>query len=833
MIGTSIHHRAILAVYLFLTSGIAMPDSDNRAGIVILATGDVYAVSADAQKRPLSRRSPFFNGDVLHTGDGASAQIRFLDGAVVSLRAATALMVDEFRFTDSGDDDRNFTTLLKGGLRTITGTIGKEDPTKYRVTTPVATIGVRGTHYEAVYENELSVAAWQGSVSITNKAGQLVVGADGQYNFARVSGLDQRPIGTIKPPAILRPATASDQPDTAARSRRTEDAQPASDAQSPAEKPVPNELAQDRRVPTHAAKGSMQFPPTGDAQETHVGPAVPTANNLARPAWDIVVPTTLAGVLRPEPNQIQPFNPTSTTLGCLCLTQAEASSIDRVGLAVISGPGPKALFTGGRASNGNTGSPILTDNGLDPENPDFFVLPPLAILRQGNAALGSAFPVTHGVYPVSWGMWNGTAAAPVRLQDNPNDPTLIKSIASPVFWLTGIPASPLQLGISGVKVWGSPQMFMGSSDSGAITNFFAFAAVNLDSGNLFGRMNLVTAGNSDWDISYSGVVRGSVLDINNTIGTRNGTDPVSGKLAAFFLGPNANAIAGSFNLTATADPALHAEGLFLLDDSPDQRLTTAERSTLDRSGIAIISGPGITFDVSGHASDGSGGAPIFTDNGYAPHQGTQYAVGTPREVLKRGSATILPSPATVNINGNTAYPVSWGAWDGLTSAGISLEVYKDPNSTTPSNVNQFAFWTTFVPTPSTVLAGRSGVLSYNNVVGIIGNGTDGQVTGASAVALNVNFDTGMVNGNLNVNAGSFAWLMNVNGEVIGPTVKFSNVAGDYTGTAAANDAIGKMRGVITGPTGQAVAGGFDLQTTGGGAGVEGVFVVQCANPSTC
>ncbi|MFP5305877.1 MAG: hypothetical protein ACLGI7_08645, partial [Gammaproteobacteria bacterium] len=41
--------------------------------------------------------------------------------------------------------------LLKGGFRAVSGLIGKADPEEYRVSTPVATIGIRGTDYWVIF----------------------------------------------------------------------------------------------------------------------------------------------------------------------------------------------------------------------------------------------------------------------------------------------------------------------------------------------------------------------------------------------------------------------------------------------------------------------------------------------------------------------------------------------------------------------------------------------------------------------------------------------------------------------------------------------------------
>ncbi len=52
--------------------------------------------------------------------------------------------------TETSNTSRAFFRLLKGGFRAVSGLIGKADPNEYLISTPVATIGIRGTDYIVV-----------------------------------------------------------------------------------------------------------------------------------------------------------------------------------------------------------------------------------------------------------------------------------------------------------------------------------------------------------------------------------------------------------------------------------------------------------------------------------------------------------------------------------------------------------------------------------------------------------------------------------------------------------------------------------------------------------
>jgi hypothetical protein len=117
---------------------------------VVLGSGQLVARAANGSERRLQRRSPVHKGETIVTGSNAFVQIRFSDGGLVSLRSGSEFQIDDYKFKGKEDgSEKAIFSLLKGGLRTISGRIGKTNKQNYRMNTPVATIGIRGTHYGA------------------------------------------------------------------------------------------------------------------------------------------------------------------------------------------------------------------------------------------------------------------------------------------------------------------------------------------------------------------------------------------------------------------------------------------------------------------------------------------------------------------------------------------------------------------------------------------------------------------------------------------------------------------------------------------------------------
>lgn len=173
---------------------------------VQFATGQVSATGSDGKVRPLARGAGVAEGETVNTEQGR-AQLQFVDGASVSLQPGTTFRIDEFRFSGKNDgQERGFFSLVRGGLRTITGLIGRDNRSAYRVTTSTATIGIRGTEYLADVTGSLRVAVGGGTIAIENRAGTFIIE---QGQSAYIADQTSRPVITFEKP-ILRPASQAE-----------------------------------------------------------------------------------------------------------------------------------------------------------------------------------------------------------------------------------------------------------------------------------------------------------------------------------------------------------------------------------------------------------------------------------------------------------------------------------------------------------------------------------------------------------------------------------------------------------------------------------------------
>ena len=133
----------LLLPILFALPNLALAD----AGITLVASGAVTATQQGSDGREVKRRTKIFETDLVTTGPDSRAQFRMKDGAMIALTENSEWQVLEYKYQEA-EEDAVAMKLLKGGLRTISGQVGKADHSQYKPDTPFGSICIRGTHYE-------------------------------------------------------------------------------------------------------------------------------------------------------------------------------------------------------------------------------------------------------------------------------------------------------------------------------------------------------------------------------------------------------------------------------------------------------------------------------------------------------------------------------------------------------------------------------------------------------------------------------------------------------------------------------------------------------------
>ena len=140
--------RNLIIIGLLFVTASAFAD-DNR-GRVMYIRGSVTAIDGTTGvPRILRGDSRVRLGEVIETGPKSVVQIVFPDRSMLHVKSDSKIKVEEFNFTRAKpEDDDMVINIFKGGMRSLTGLVGKRNPEKVRYKTPVATIGIRGTVLE-------------------------------------------------------------------------------------------------------------------------------------------------------------------------------------------------------------------------------------------------------------------------------------------------------------------------------------------------------------------------------------------------------------------------------------------------------------------------------------------------------------------------------------------------------------------------------------------------------------------------------------------------------------------------------------------------------------
>lgn len=156
------------------------------AGTVDLSSGAVDVTSAAGSKQPALAGLGLNAGDTIETGGDGELHAVLADGGFLAIRSNTVVKIGAFSAKGEASDE-TWIDLLRGGLRAVTGWIAKSNPRAYRITTPAATIGVRGTDFDVAHIPEGQAGPgemagthnWvhEGTTILKSQGGEIEVGA--------------------------------------------------------------------------------------------------------------------------------------------------------------------------------------------------------------------------------------------------------------------------------------------------------------------------------------------------------------------------------------------------------------------------------------------------------------------------------------------------------------------------------------------------------------------------------------------------------------------------------------------------------------------------------
>lgn len=189
-----------LLIFLFLSAvGLARAD----AGPAVLGEASVVVglalVEEGGAKRPLERGARLREGITLETGANGFIYVNTLDGGFISLRPNSSLTIDAYTYKGNAPEDTHIKLRLNWGVvRAISGRGAQAARERFRMNTPVAAIGIRGTDF-SVFTNEATtrVSVRRGGIVMSPFVDGCSPGGTGPCEGGAVRELSSQRLGAI------------------------------------------------------------------------------------------------------------------------------------------------------------------------------------------------------------------------------------------------------------------------------------------------------------------------------------------------------------------------------------------------------------------------------------------------------------------------------------------------------------------------------------------------------------------------------------------------------------------------------------------------------------
>lgn len=188
--------------FIFHIFSFSLLFGEDIAGNIIQKRGDVFVVR-NFETLDIEENYEILSKDIIVTGDGAKAKIKFKDDTLVTVGKNSIFEIEDYFFDKSKNSKMNF-KAKNGFFSAVSGQIGKVAPENFALKTKTATIGIRGTAFEGeVSPTKESVSCTKGAIAVSAKGKTIIVNAGETLEikeelFKADVDVDVDVIGTIK-----------------------------------------------------------------------------------------------------------------------------------------------------------------------------------------------------------------------------------------------------------------------------------------------------------------------------------------------------------------------------------------------------------------------------------------------------------------------------------------------------------------------------------------------------------------------------------------------------------------------------------------------------------
>ena len=189
-----LHRLIIIAMALLCGFAAGRAAAQEAIGAVSRIQGEASGTRGGVT-RALELNAPVFLNEVVSTGEAARLEVTFVDNTRLTVGEKARLTLDTYLFDPAaGSGAIKFGVV--GALRFVSGQVSKLTRSEVSVTTPVATLGIRGTEFWGgpIDNQALGVFLIEGVVSVSNAAGERILSQPGQGTNIAAPGAAPGPV---------------------------------------------------------------------------------------------------------------------------------------------------------------------------------------------------------------------------------------------------------------------------------------------------------------------------------------------------------------------------------------------------------------------------------------------------------------------------------------------------------------------------------------------------------------------------------------------------------------------------------------------------------------
>jgi hypothetical protein len=162
-----------------LQASMELPEG--QVGQVTLVLGKAWIAGPDGGRQLIRTGTPVSVSDTITTASGGHVHVRFVDTALVSIRPSSVMEIVRYDFDPARPADSAVKlNLIEGETRAVSGAAAKNARENFRMNTPIAAIGVRGTDFSVIVKDDkMQVVVTEGAVVVAPFSGDCLAEALG------------------------------------------------------------------------------------------------------------------------------------------------------------------------------------------------------------------------------------------------------------------------------------------------------------------------------------------------------------------------------------------------------------------------------------------------------------------------------------------------------------------------------------------------------------------------------------------------------------------------------------------------------------------------------